>query len=51
MNKTFQKLLEVRKVLCSEITKLPKSSVSERCILELLLENIDQQISLLKDMV
>jgi hypothetical protein len=53
MQKTFQKLLQVKNVVRSEINKLPKnqSSESERCILGVILENIEDQILLLKDMV
>lgn len=51
MYKTFQKLLEVRKVLRSEIKKLSKGSESEKYILGILLEDINRQILLLEDMV
>lgn len=51
MKRTFQKLLEVKKVASDEINRLLPSDEGEKCILELVLENTEVNISLLKDMV
>ncbi|MBW4687617.1 MAG: hypothetical protein KME40_21500 [Komarekiella atlantica HA4396-MV6] len=51
MKKPFQKLLEVKKAASDEINRLLPSDEGERCMLELVLENTEVNISLLKDMI
>ncbi|WP_414625169.1 hypothetical protein [Calothrix sp. CCY 0018] len=50
MKKTFHKLLEVRNVVSRELKKLPKSSESERCILNVILEYTEMMIRMTENM-